>query len=222
MKNQPKTRWGLTSEDIAQDFAEHLKYSQDADIYHRTDHARYTALALAIKDRIIHQWNKSRKTQRSSGAKRVYYLSLEFLMGRTLTNNVINLGIEGEVREALNSLGYTYEELAEMESDAGLGNGGLGRLAACFLDSLATLEIPAYGYGIRYNYGIFRQQIKAGWQVEQPDNWLRDGNPWEIMRPSIVYPVQFGGQVQVIREGGRDHFKWVGGEIVNGDRKSVV
>ncbi|HOE83928.1 MAG TPA: glycogen/starch/alpha-glucan phosphorylase [Sphaerochaeta sp.] len=216
MKNQPKTRWGLTSEDIAQDFAEHLKYSQDADIYHRTDHARYTALALAIKDRIIHQWNKSRKTQRSSGAKRVYYLSLEFLMGRTLTNNVINLGIEGEVREALNSLGYTYEELAEMESDAGLGNGGLGRLAACFLDSLATLEIPAYGYGIRYNYGIFRQQIKAGWQVEQPDNWLRDGNPWEIMRPSIVYPVQFGGQVQVIREGGRDHFKWVGGEIVNG------
>ena len=207
MKNQPKTRWGLTSEDIAQDFAEHLKYSQDADIYHRTDHARYTALALAIKDRIIHQWNKSRKTQRSSGAKRVYYLSLEFLMGRTLTNNVINLGIEGEVREALNSLGYTYEELAEMESDAGLGNGGLGRLAACFLDSLATLEIPAYGYGIRYNYGIFRQQIKAGWQVEQPDNWLRDGNPWEIMRPSIVYPVQFGGQVQVIREG---------------DRKSVV
>ena len=176
MKNQPKTRWGLTSEDIAQDFAEHLKYSQDADIYHRTDHARYTALALAIKDRIIHQWNKSRKTQRSSGAKRVYYLSLEFLMGRTLTNNVINLGIEGEVREALNSLGYTYEELAEMESDAGLGNGGLGRLAACFLDSLATLEIPAYGYGIRYNYGIFRQQIKAGWQVEQPDNWLRDGN----------------------------------------------
>ena len=171
---------------------------------------------MAIKDRIIHQWNKSRKTQRSSGAKRVYYLSLEFLMGRTLTNNVINLGVESEVREALSSLGYTLEELAELESDAGLGNGGLGRLAACFLDSLATLEIPAYGYGIRYNYGIFRQQIKNGWQVEQPDNWLRDGNPWEIMRPSIVYPVRFGGQVQVIPEGGRDHFKWVGGEIVTG------
>lgn len=216
MKNQPKTRWGLTSDDIAQDFAEHLKYSQDADIYHRTVHARYTALSLAIKDRIIHQWNKSRKTQRSSGAKRVYYLSLEFLMGRTLTNNVINLGVESEVREALSSLGYTLEELAELESDAGLGNGGLGRLAACFLDSLATLEMPAYGYGIRYNYGIFRQQIKNGWQVEQPDNWLRDGNPWEIMRPSIVYPVRFGGQVQVIPEGGRDHFKWVGGEIVTG------
>ena len=136
-------------------------------------------------------------------------------MGRTLTNNVINLGIEGEVREALSSLGYTFEELAELESDAGLGNGGLGRLAACFLDSLATLEMPAYGYGIRYNYGIFRQQIKNGWQVEQPDNWLRDGNPWEIMRPSIVYPVRFGGQVQVIPKRG-DHFKWVGGEIVNG------
>jgi starch phosphorylase len=216
MKNQPKTRWGHSSEDLAQDFAEHLKYSLDADIYHTTDHARYTALALAIKDRIIHQWNKSRKTQRTSGAKRVYYLSLEFLMGRTLTNNVINLGVEGEVRSALESLGYTLEELVEKENDAGLGNGGLGRLAACFLDSLATMEIPAYGYGIRYNYGIFRQQIKNGWQVEQPDNWLGDGNPWEIMRPGIVYPVQFGGHVQVIREKGRDFFKWTGGEIVNG------
>jgi starch phosphorylase len=216
MNHQPRTRWGHAPEDIAQDFAEHLKYSEDADVYHSTDQSRYTALALTIRDRIIHQWNKSRKTQRQSGAKRVYYLSLEFLMGRTLTNNVINLNLERPVREALSSLGYTYEELAEMESDAGLGNGGLGRLAACFLDSLATKELPAYGYGIRYNYGIFRQQIKNGWQIEQPDNWLRDGNPWEIMRGDVVYPVQFGGQVHVIREKGRDLFKWTGGEIVNG------
>ncbi len=216
MKDQQKTRYGHTAQDIAQDFAEHLKYSQDADMYHTTQEGRYNALALTVRDRIIHQWNQSRKTQRSQSAKRVYYLSLEFLMGRAMTNNIINLGIEEEVRKALSSLGYTYEELSEVEPDAGLGNGGLGRLAACFLDSLATLEIPAYGYGIRYNYGIFRQQIKNGWQAEQPDNWLRDGNPWEVIRPDVVYPVQFGGEVQVIREHGRDQFKWSGSEIVQG------
>nr|WP_321296697.1 glycogen/starch/alpha-glucan phosphorylase [uncultured Sphaerochaeta sp.] len=216
MKDQQKTRYGHTAQDIAQDFAEHLKYSQDADMYHTTQEGRYNALALTVRDRIIHQWNQSRKTQRSQSAKRVYYLSLEFLMGRAMTNNIINLGIEEEVRKALSSLGYTYEELSEVEPDAGLGNGGLGRLAACFLDSMATLEIPAYGYGIRYNYGIFRQQIKNGWQAEQPDNWLRDGNPWEVIRPDVVYPVQFGGEVQVIREHGRDQFKWSGSEIVQG------
>ncbi|NCC12318.1 MAG: glycogen/starch/alpha-glucan phosphorylase [Spirochaetia bacterium] len=216
MKYQQKTRYGHTAQDIAQDFAEHLKYSQDADMYHTTQEGRYNALALTVRDRIIHQWNQSRKTQRSQSAKRVYYLSLEFLMGRAMTNNIINLGIEEEVRKALSSLGYTYEELSEVEPDAGLGNGGLGRLAACFLDSMATLEIPAYGYGIRYNYGIFRQQIKNGWQAEQPDNWLRDGNPWEVIRPDVVYPVQFGGEVQVIREHGRDQFKWSGSEIVQG------
>lgn len=216
MKDQQKTRYGHTATDIAQDFAEHLKYSQDADMYHTTLEGRYTALALTVRDRIIHQWNHSRKTQRQMSAKRVYYLSLEFLMGRAMTNNIINLGIEGPVREALAGLGYTYEELSEVEPDAGLGNGGLGRLAACFLDSLATLEIPAYGYGIRYNYGIFRQQIKNGWQAEQPDNWLRDGNPWEVLRPDVVYPVQFGGEVQVIRERGKDSFKWTGSETVHG------
>src|SRR5690554_3655368 len=216
MQDQQKTKYGHRAKDIAQDFAEHLKYSQDADIYHTTKEGCYTALALTVRDRIIHQWNQSRKTQRKKSAKRVYYLSLEFLMGRAMTNNIINLGIEEEVRKALSSLGYTYEELSEVEPDAGLGNGGLGRLAACFLDSLATLEIPAYGYGIRYNYGIFRQQIKNGWQAEQPDNWLRDGNPWEVLRPDVVYPVQFGGEVQVIREHGRDQFKWSGSEIVQG------
>ncbi|AEC01474.1 glycogen/starch/alpha-glucan phosphorylase [Parasphaerochaeta coccoides] len=210
------TRYGHTEKDIAQDFAEHLKYSQDADLYHTTDQNRYTALALAIRDRIIHQWGKSRKTQRTQNARRVYYLSLEFLMGRAMTNNIINLGLEDETRQALSSLGYAYEELADQEPDAGLGNGGLGRLAACFLDSLATLQIPAYGYGIRYNYGIFRQQIKGGWQVEQPDNWLRDGNPWELPRPDIVYPVQFGGEVRAIREAGKDIYRWIGTETVNG------
>jgi starch phosphorylase len=215
-KHSSNTRFGHTAEAIAQDFAEHLKYSEDADIYHTTPEGRYAALALSIRDRIIQQWDKSRQTQRATDAKRVYYLSLEFLMGRAMTNNIINLGLEKQVKDALASLGYTYEELADVEPDAGLGNGGLGRLAACFLDSLATLEYPAYGYGIRYNYGIFRQLVVNGWQQEQPDDWLRDGNPWEIQRPDTVYPVHFGGYVQMIRENGNDSFKWIPDETVLG------
>ena len=213
---EKRTRYGHGAKDIAQDFAEQLKYTFDADVYHTTEEARYQALAMAIRDRVIHQWDISRKTQRAKSAKRVYYLSLEFLMGRAMTNNIINLGLEKPVREALSSLGYQLEDLVDQEPDAGLGNGGLGRLAACFLDSLATLEIPAYGYGIRYNYGIFNQQVRNGWQVEQPDNWLKDGNPWEVKRSDLVYPVYFGGEVKVIRENGRDIFKWVPAEQVNG------
>ena len=216
MKTHTNTRFGRSSADIAQDFAEHLKYSEDADLYHTSPEGRYQALALTIRDRIVQQWETSRKTQRAQDAKRVYYLSLEFLMGRAMTNNIINLGLEKEVKEALSSLGYTYEELADVEPDAGLGNGGLGRLAACFLDSLATLEYPAYGYGIRYNYGIFRQQLQNGYQVEQPDDWLRAGDPWEIQRPDTVYPVQFGGKVMMIHENGRDEYKWIPTEKVLG------
>lgn len=210
------TRFSPTKEAISLDFAEHLKYSLDADEFHNTDSTRYTALALAIRDRIIHQWHQSRETQRKAGVKRVYYLSLEFLMGRAMTNNVINLGLEQEVKAALSDLGYSYEELADIEPDAGLGNGGLGRLAACFLDSLATLDIPSYGYGIRYNYGIFKQQVRNGWQTEQPDNWLRHGNPWEIAREDITCTVGFGGEVKVIREGGRDQYKWLCADQVQG------
>ena len=210
------TRYGHGAKDIAQDFAEQLKYSLDSDIYHTTAEARYQALAYAIRDRIIHQWDLSRKTQRAKHSKRVYYLSLEFLMGRAMTNNIINLGLEKPVRQALSSLGYTLEELRDVEPDAGLGNGGLGRLAACFLDSLASLEYPAYGYGIRYNYGIFRQQIRNGQQVEFPDNWLKDGNPWEVKRPDLVYPVFFGGSVKEIKENGKDIFRWIPDETVDG------
>ena len=210
------TRFSPTKSAIALDFAEHLKYSLDADEVHNNDITRYTALAYAIRDRIIHQWHQSRSTQRKTGSKRVYYLSLEFLMGRAMTNNIINLNLENEVKEAMADLGYTYEELAEVEPDAGLGNGGLGRLAACFFDSLATLDIPSYGYGIRYNYGIFKQQVRNGWQTEQPDNWLRHGNPWEIPREDITFTVDFGGEVRVIREGGRDLYKWIGADRVQG------
>ena len=214
--NRENTRISHSASAIEHDFAEHLKYTQDADVFHTSMQGRYDALAYSIRDRIIHQWDISRKTHRAADAKRVYYLSLEFLMGRAMTNNITNMGLNDEVAKALKDLGYNYEELAEVEPDAGLGNGGLGRLAACFLDSMATLEIPSFGYGIRYNYGIFRQQIKDGFQLEQPDNWLRDGNPWEIARPDLRYTVNFGGRVEVIRENGKDYFKWVDTEKVIG------
>ncbi|MDC7244833.1 MAG: glycogen/starch/alpha-glucan phosphorylase [Sphaerochaetaceae bacterium] len=210
------TRFSPDKKAIEVDFAEHLKYSLDADEIHNTEEHRYTALAYTIRDRIIHQWHKSRETQRKAQVKRVYYLSLEFLMGRAMTNNIINLQLENEVKDAIAELGYSYEEFADVENDAGLGNGGLGRLAACFLDSLATLDIPSYGYGIRYNYGIFKQLLRNGWQSEQPDNWLRHGNPWEIVRDDITYTVNFGGEVRVIREGGRDLYKWISEDQVRG------
>ncbi|MDC7248256.1 MAG: glycogen/starch/alpha-glucan phosphorylase, partial [Sphaerochaetaceae bacterium] len=210
------TRFSPDKMAIEVDFAEHLKYSLDADEIHNTEEHRYTALAYTIRDRIIHQWHKSRETQRKAQVKRVYYLSLEFLMGRAMTNNIINLQLENEVKDAIAELGYSYEEFADVENDAGLGNGGLGRLAACFLDSLATLDIPSYGYGIRYNYGIFKQLLRNGWQSEQPDNWLRHGNPWEIVRDDITYTVNFGGEVRVIREGGRDLYKWISEDQVRG------
>ncbi len=210
------TRISYTASAIEKDFAEHLKYTQDADVFHTTMQGRYNALALAIRDRIIHQWDISRKTQQKAMAKRVYYLSLEFLMGRAMTNNIINMGLYDEVKKALSDLGYDYGDLEDVEPDAGLGNGGLGRLAACFLDSMATLEIPSFGYGIRYNYGIFRQEIRNGYQLEQPDNWLRDGNPWEIARPYLRYTVNFGGRVEMIHENGRDNWKWVDTEKVVG------
>ena len=210
------TRISYTASAIEKDFAEHLKYTQDADVFHTTMQGRYDALALAIRDRIIHQWDISRKTQQKAMAKRVYYLSLEFLMGRAMTNNIINMGLYDEVKKALSDLGYDYGDLEDVEPDAGLGNGGLGRLAACFLDSMATLEIPSFGYGIRYNYGIFRQEIRNGYQLEQPDNWLRDGNPWEIARPDLRYTVNFGGRVEMIHENGRDNWKWVDTEKVVG------
>ena len=216
--NAQNVRFSPSAEAIERDFAEHLKYTMDADIYHTTDENRYAALALAVKDRIIHQWDLSRKTQRARSAKRVYYLSLEFLMGRAMNNNIVNMQLEEPVRQALTELGYNYEELEEMEQDAGLGNGGLGRLAACFLDSMATGDIPAYGYGIRYNFGIFRQKIVDGFQVEQPDSWLSGyGNPWEICRPDLVYTVRFGGKVESVPRGdGKYRYIWTGSEQVQG------
>src|SRR5690606_4994526 len=155
----------------------------------------YMSTAWAIRDRLAERWAATQQRYADQDAKRVYYLSLEFLMGRALGNAIINLDLPDAIQEALHSLGYDLEEIEQMEPDAGLGNGGLGRLAACYLDSMATLEIPGYGYGIRYEHGIFKQRIVNGRQVELPDNWLHDQNPWEIVRPDRTYPVKFYGRV---------------------------
>jgi starch phosphorylase len=171
---------------------------------------RYFALALAVRDRMIARWLRTQDAYYKQDAKRVYYLSLEYMMGRTLGNSLVNLGLLDECTEALHELGYRLEDLREAEWDAGLGNGGLGRLAACFLDSMATLGYPSYGYGIRYDYGIFHQRIVDGAQVEVADGWLRYGNPWEIARPGDRFRVQFYGRVEVARDGdGRQAHTWV-------------
>jgi starch phosphorylase len=154
-----------------------------------TAHERYAGTARFIRDLIAHRWARTRRARERDNPKRIHYLSMEFLLGRTLRNNMMNLAAEPIVRHALEQQGWKLEDLIEEESDAGLGNGGLGRLAACFIDSLATLEYAAIGYGLRYEYGIFRQEIRGGMQVEQPDNWLRNPDLWEIMRPERIYKV---------------------------------
>jgi starch phosphorylase len=176
----------------------------------RTDWEAYLAVALSVRDRMIHRWLRTQETHEERDVKRVYYLSLEYLMGRSLGNSLINLEMEPECRRSLEELGYRLEELREAEWDAGLGNGGLGRLAACLLDSLATLDYPAHGYGLRYQYGIFHQRIVGGAQVELPDAWLRYGNPWEIARSGYRLRVQFFGRVEsFVNERGRLTNRWV-------------
>ncbi len=201
-------RFGRDCRSIKWDFAEHLKYTLSCDRYSATDKDRFMAIAYAVRDRLIHQWIHTQQLHHDRQVKRIYYLSLEFLMGRAMTNNVNNLKLEDEFRRALSDLGYSYEEIIDHEVDAGLGNGGLGRLAACFLDSMATMDLPAFGYGIRYNYGIFRQQILQGYQKEEPDEWLRFGNPWEVERRDIEVPVQFGGRVDSTVSQGRRMYTW--------------
>ena len=160
--------------------------------------------------------SKSAEFYRKNRGKQVYYMSMEFLVGTSLHNNLYNLGLEDVFTKALDKCGIDIHDLYEMEPDAGLGNGGLGRLAACFLDSLATLGYPAYGCGIRYRYGMFKQEIRDGYQVEVPDNWLVDGNPFELRRPEYKKEVKFGGYVTVSRdENGREHFSQEGYQSVN-------
>ena len=157
----------------------------------------FQAVAYAVKDEIINNWMATQKQYEKDDPKTVYYMSMEFLMGRALGNNLINLTAYKEVKEALDELGFDLNVIEDQEPDAALGNGGLGRLAACFLDSLATLGYSAYGCGIRYRYGMFKQKIENGFQVEVPDNWLKNGNPFELRRPEYAKTVKFGGYVRV-------------------------
>jgi glycogen phosphorylase len=193
---------------IIESFVHNLEFALAKDEYSATALDNFKSLALTIRDRLFERWIETQQSYYRRKCKRVYYLSLEFLMGRALGNAILNLGLDGTVESAMRDLGYIMEDLREQEYDAGLGNGGLGRLAACFLDSMATLGLPAYGYGIRYDFGIFFQRIIGGAQVETPDNWLRYGNPWEVERPEYLYPVSFYGRVEEREEGGRMIFDW--------------
>ncbi|KAH8403200.1 hypothetical protein KR222_007268 [Zaprionus bogoriensis] len=191
--------------EVKKNFNRHLHYTLVKDRNVSTLRDYYFALANTVKDNMVGRWIRTQQHYYEKDPKRVYYLSLEYYMGRSLTNTMINLGIQSECEEAMYQLGLDIENLEEMEEDAGLGNGGLGRLAACFLDSMATLGLAAYGYGIRYEYGIFAQKIKNGEQVEEPDDWLRYGNPWEKARPEFMLPINFYGRVIDTPEGK----KWV-------------
>ncbi|HYS43141.1 MAG TPA: glycogen/starch/alpha-glucan phosphorylase, partial [Geobacteraceae bacterium] len=199
---------------IIKSFLEHLEYTLGKDKYSASIYDIFNALAYAVRDRLIERWLDTQQAYYNSDNKRVYYISMEFLPGRTLENSLINLGLLDDFREAVSSLGYDFDELCDEEQDAGLGNGGLGRLAACFLDSMATMSIPAYGYGIRYEYGIFRQRIVDGGQVEIPDNWLRYRNPWELDRQEHLHPVKYYGRVEKVTIDGKERHEWVDTEDV--------
>jgi starch phosphorylase len=206
---------GLDRESIKRSLINLLVYAMGKDHIMATHRDWFHTTALAVRERLIERWMETMRSYYRADAKRVYYLSLEFLTGRLLGNGLLNLGIYDACCEALAELDLDINRLKELESDAALGNGGLGRLAACFLDSMATLNLPGYGYGIRYEYGMFTQRIEKGWQVEHPDNWLRYGNPWEFPRPEVLYDVKFGGRVVEYKDDkGELRHHWVDTEDV--------
>ncbi len=200
----------MTKEAMRISFVANREYGLAKDKYTATLHDDFIAAAIAVRDRIVERWMVTQERYHDENRKRVYYLSMEFLIGRLLGTNIINLGLEKESKEALKEMSLDIEELSEKESDAGLGNGGLGRLAACFLDSMATLGIPAHGYGIRYDYGIFNQKIINGYQVEFPDEWLKRGNPWEFQRPEYNVTIRFCGRTYTsVDKSGHERVHWV-------------
>jgi len=200
----------MTKDGIAADFQRYYAHTLGRDRDCKSAYYPYKALAITLRDRLMERWKRTRQAHDDANCKRTYYLSLEFLMGRSLSNAMLNLGVTDEVQGALYDLGVIYEELESAEMDAGLGNGGLGRLAACFLDSCATLQLPVKGYGLRYEYGMFRQLIDNGRQLEEPDHWLRDGNPWELERPEYTQRIPFGGRSEMYEDDtGRMHHRWV-------------
>ncbi|WP_334176988.1 glycogen/starch/alpha-glucan phosphorylase, partial [Pseudoxanthobacter sp.] len=187
-----------TAESFRADILDKLTYNVGKSTITASDRDWFVATALAVRDRIVDRWIASTRATYEAEGKRVYYLSLEFLIGRLLFDSISNLGLTDVVREALDGLDVSLDQLRKMEPDAALGNGGLGRLAACFMESMSTLAIPAYGYGIRYDHGLFRQAVKNGWQQEYPEDWLSFGNPWEFERPEVVYDIGFGGTVEAV------------------------
>jgi starch phosphorylase len=204
------TRTGLSADALQRAVLDNLAYLQGRIPALATPYDWYMALAYSVRDRLLARWLATARTLPAHEVKFACYLSAEFLIGPQLINNLINLGIEAPAREAMQALGQDLDALAALEEEPGLGNGGLGRLAACYLDSLATLEIPAVGYGIRYEFGIFDQEIRDGWQVEVTDKWLQKGNPWELVRPEISYYVNFGGHTEAHTDAqGRYRVRWV-------------
>lgn len=201
---------GLKKKDFIASFKQYYIHLLGRDENCRSPYYAYEALSLAIRDRLVERWKATHKVYKASGCRRAYYLSMEYLLGRTLHNAMLNLGIEDVVREAMNELGIDVDDLINAEMDAGLGNGGLGRLAACFMDSCATLQLPVIGYGLRYEYGMFTQSIVNGEQVEKPDHWLRRSNVWEIERLEYSHRIKFGGRTQVqTDESGEKRVCWL-------------
>lgn len=209
-------RAGLGVPAIRQSVLDNLAYLQARYPAIATPWNWYMALGYSIRDRLLDRWVASVKTYAAPDVKVACYLSAEFLIGPQLCNNLLNLGIEAEVREAMRSLGQDLDELMALEAEPGLGNGGLGRLAACFLDSLASLRVPAIGYGIRYEFGIFEQEIRDGWQVEVGDKWLQRGSPWEVIRPEVCYTVNFGGHTEADTTNGSYRVRWLPARQVRG------
>ena len=206
---------GTDVDSVSRSIINRLVFSVGKDDIMATSRDWFHATAFMTRDRLIERWMETMRSHYVADAKRVYYLSMEFLMGRALMNSLLNLAFDKECGEALRQQGIDLRQVREMEFDAALGNGGLGRLAACFLDSMATLNLPGFGYGIRYEYGMFSQRIEGGQQVEHPDNWLRYGNPWEFARPEVLYQVKFGGRVvQFADEHGAQRHHWVDTEDV--------
>ncbi len=208
-------RTGMSLETLKRAFLDNLLYLQGKDESTATPRDYYNALAYTVRDRLLHRFIKTGRTYHEENVKVVCYLSAEFLMGRHLANNLINLDIYDKIRQVVRECGLNLEDLIEQEPDPGLGNGGLGRLAACFLDSLASLEMPAIGYGIRYEFGIFHQVLQDGWQAEIPDNWLQYGNPWEIARPEDSVEIKLGGTTEIYHdEKGQYRVCWIPERIV--------
>ena len=210
-------RTGTSHETLRRAVLDNLFYIQGKFPGIATPNDYYMALAYTVRDRLLHRWVKTVETWLQKDVKIVCYLSAEFLMGPHLGNNLLNLGIEDPVRQAVEATGQNLDELLKQEEEPGLGNGGLGRLAACYLDSLATLEVPAIGFGLRYEHGIFHQAIRDGWQVEMTDNWLHLGNPWEIPRPENHFEVNLGGHTERNRDAdGKERVCWIPDRVVKG------